>query len=439
MAIHLGPRARRVLRYVGFTVLAIVTFVFALQLTFPYNRVKDKIVEALSSKYEVTIGDVERGIMPGRMYFKAVTLRSRPEKADDAVNTFYIERLEVDLGLLALIKGAASVDIDAKIGPGHLTGNIAISPTLTSIDLVGSDLPSAMLPMREGIGLPMSGKIGFAFKLDLPNEKSKSGKSAPNWQKAEGAFAFDCLTGCTIGDGKTKLKPKLKNARSQAFASDGIEFGKVNVDSMVARVSIKGGRMELTKFDAKSQDGKLEIDFEATLAPVFSDSMVAGCLRFHGSESLQKREPKTAAAISTTGANLGPDGLFHIRLDGKFRDMKRLAQNCGPAVNNVQMDNPGGGGGGDSRPNLTVQPADETLKATPPPAAPVTPTIDAGTEAPPTPTVNTVPINPEGAQGSAAGAGSAVPTPTGEPLAPPGGPPGTGSADGTTPTPAPTH
>jgi type II secretion system protein N len=437
MAIHLGPRVRRVLRYVGFVLLALVTFVFALQLTFPYNRVKDKIIEALSTKYEVSIGDVERGIMPGRMYFKAVTLRTRPEKSDDAVNTFYVERLEVDLGLLALIKGTASVDIDAKIGPGHITGNIAISQSLTSIDLEGTDLPSAMLPMREAMGLPMSGKIAFAFALDLPNEKSKIGKTAPNWQKAEGAVAFDCLSGCTFGDGKTKLKPKLKNARSQAFASDGIEFGKVNVDSMVARVSIKGGKMELTRFDAKSQDGELKVDFEATLAPVFSDSMVAGCLRFHGSESLQKREPKTAAAISTTGANLGPDGLFHIRLDGKFRDMKRLAQNCGPAVNNIQMDNPGGGGG-DSRPNLTVQHADETLtkSATPPtPVAPVT--IDAGAEAPPTPPVTTtVPINPEGAQGSAAGSGMITPTPPGEPLPPgagPSAPNGAGSADGTTP------
>ena len=32
---HLGPRTRRILRYVGYFVLAVVTFVFALQLTFP--------------------------------------------------------------------------------------------------------------------------------------------------------------------------------------------------------------------------------------------------------------------------------------------------------------------------------------------------------------------------------------------------------------------
>ncbi len=416
--IQLGRRARLALRIVGFILLGLVTFVFALQLTFPYHRVKDKIIEALSSKYQVTIGDVERGIMPGRMYFKSVRLESRPEKAGDAVNSFYISELEVDLGLLALIGGKASVDIDATIGPGHLKGNISISKGATSLDLEGSDLPSASLPIKEGIGLPMSGKIAFKFALDLPNEKSKTGRSAPNWQKATGNMLFECPSGCTIGDGKTKIKPKLKNARSQAFANDGIEFGKVNVDSMLVKVAIKDGKMTLTEFDTKSQDGQLKIDFEATLAPSFTDSMVAGCLRCKGSETLSKREPKTHAAISTTGANLGPDDLFHIRLDGKFKDMKRLAQNCGPALKNINMDNPGGNAG-DSRPNLTVQPPDDTLKGgsatpTPTPTPAITPPIDAAPEPTPTPPTNQ-PLGADGAQLNTGSAGSAA-TPPGEPV-----------------------
>ena len=42
---QLGPRTRKFLRYFTITVLAVVVFVFALQLTFPYERVKDKMVE----------------------------------------------------------------------------------------------------------------------------------------------------------------------------------------------------------------------------------------------------------------------------------------------------------------------------------------------------------------------------------------------------------
>ncbi len=437
---QLGPRTKKIVKIAGFVVLALVTFVFALQLTFPYNRVKDKIIEGLASKYDVTISSVDRGLIPGRVTFNAVTLRTRPTKADEVATTFFIKKLEVDAGIFALIGGTASVDIDAEIGPGHIRGSVAISKGGTEIDMEGVDLPSAMLPMRELIGLPMSGKIAFDVKLNLPNEKAKSGKTSPNWQKAKGAFAFDCASNCTFGDGKTKLRPKLKNARSQAFAADGIDFGKVNVTSMHAHVTIKNGIMELDKFDTKSEDGELHVDFQVTLAPQFDDGMVAGCLRFKGSETLLKNEPRTHAALSTTGANLGPDGLFHIRLDGTFKAMKRLAQTCGPALQG-NMDDPGSTR--DSRPNLTVTPpedkgsSDHNIKTVTPqinPPPPTVPVADADATPPPGPVNEQNGSAGSGSAGSgSAGSGSAgtvEPTPPGEPL-PPGEQPGANGSAGT--------
>jgi type II secretion system protein N len=329
---HLGPRGRRITRIVGFVFLFFLTFVFALQWTFPFDRVKDKIVEVLSAKYEVEINGVERGLIPGRVYFKAVTLRTRPEKAEDIATTFYIERLQVDVGLFALLGSTASIDIDAKIGPGHITGNIAISKSETSIHIDGDNLPSAMLPMKEAIGLPMSGKVKFEFDLDLPNEKQKTGRAGPNWQKASGGAVFQCPGGCTIGDGKTKLKPKLKNNRNQAFAEGGIEIGMINMTSLYAKVDIKKGHLVVSKFDTKSEDGELHVDFDMTLARGIDDSTVAGCLRFTGSQALLKRDARTHAAISTTGAPLGPDNLYHIKLDGPVKQMKRLGVVCGAAA-----------------------------------------------------------------------------------------------------------
>lgn len=441
----LGPRTKKIVKIAGFVVLALVTFVFALQLTFPYNRVKDKIVEGLASKYDVTISSVERGWLPGRVTFNAVTLRTRPAKADEVATTFFIKKLEVSAGIFSLIGGTASVDIDAEIGPGHIRGNVAVSKSGTSIDIEGVDLPSAMLPMRELIGLPMSGKIAFSVELNLPNEKAKnSNRSIQNWQKASGAFAFKCPSNCTFGDGKTKLRPKLKNARSQAFAADGIDFGKVDVASMSAHVKIKDGILEVDKFDTKSEDGELHVDFQVTLAPQFDDSMVAGCLRFKGSEKLLEKEPRTHAALSTTGANLGPDGLFHIRLDGSFKQMKRLAQTCGPALTNANMDDPGNPGNNNTgRPNLTVPPPDQgsaDIKTVTPqvnninPPPPTVPVQDAAAnpseKSPPPPgPVNENNDGPNAGSGSAQNGsaqpdGTVQPTPPGEPL-PPGEQPAT--------------
>jgi len=128
--------------------------------------------------------------------------------------------------------------------------------------------------------------------------------------------------------------------------------------------------------------------------------MVSGCLRFNGSPSLLQREPKTFSALTATGAPLGPDNLFHIKLTDKFKDMKRLGQPCGSAVSNKSMDNPGGG----SRPVLTVQPEEAARPG------------DAGVPPP----VGTPPTPPAGGSGS----GSAAPPPP----PPPPGPEPTGSA-----------
>jgi type II secretion system protein N len=370
----LGPRMRKVARYVGFVVVGLVAFVLALQLTFPFDRVKDKIIEALSEKYEVTIGSVEGGIMPGRVYFKAVSLRTRPATADEVPSTLYIEQLELDVGIVALLGGAAAVELDAKIGPGHIRGDIELSKSATRIDLVGEDLPSASLPVREVLGLPMSGKLQLAFAVDVPTEKLKNGKTGPDWTQAEGRVQLACPAGCTVGDGKSKLRPKLKNQRNQAFAEGGIDFGKVNIDKLAAVVELKDGKLRVTRFETKSPDGDLHVDFDMTLNQDMDQSQVTGCLRFRGSDALLKREAKTHAAISTTGAPLGPDNLFHIKLDGPLREVRRLGQTCGSgnaggSGSPSNAGNPGGLSPAPERPNLTITP-EQPVRIPPPPAEP---------------------------------------------------------------------
>lgn len=380
---HLGPRARKIARYGGFALVGLVTFVVAFQLTFPFGRVKDKVIDLLSDKYDVTIGDVVGGIIPGRVYFKAMTLRTRATNADDVPTTFYVEQIEVNLGLFALLRGTAQVKIDAKIGPGHLKGTIALSRDGTSVDVVGEDLAGATLPMREFVGLPISGKLRFAFDLDLPNEKTKTGNVVPSWVKARGAVELACPSGCAVGDGKTKLKVNLKNRSQQAMVENGIEFGKLNVDTLLADVAIKDGKMSITRFDVKSGDGELHVDFDMALAQDFGASLVTGCLRFKGSDALLKREPRTHAQISTTGAPLGPDNLFHIKLDGPLREMRRLGQVCGSAAN-TGADNPNAGS--NPRPNLTITPETPTVRPViPPPQVPPPP---PPTATPPSPMIS---------------------------------------------------
>jgi type II secretion system protein N len=377
--IPLGPRTRKIVRYGGIVLAAFITFIFALQLSLPLERAKGKLIETLSPNYDVTIGDMEHGIIPGRVYLDAVTIRTRPTKADDQVTTFYIERLRVDVGLLALIGGNLSIDIKAKIATGTISGNITLpgfGKRGLELHIEGSDLPSASLPVRALAGLPMSGKLDFEVALDIPNETTKTHAGA-NWQKAEGFVELECPSGCVFGDGKTKLKPLLKNTGQQAMVGEGIEFGTLKIDSLLARVEIKNGSLDVTKFDAKSPDGELHVDYSMKLEPAFEDSMVTGCLRFNISDTLHKREPTTWAALINTGAERRNDGLFHIKLSDHFKSMLRLNLECGPNAKpdapmpHIVPPHPALRGG--LPPTAPPEPPKPNIPAVPPPAPPTPP------------------------------------------------------------------
>jgi type II secretion system protein N len=401
---------RRVVRYLGIALLGLVTFVFALQLSLPVERAKAKFIEAVSPSYDVSF-EVERGIMPGRLYLKSVQLVSRPTKPDETATTIFIEKVQVDIGLFAALRGNLALDLQATIGSGKLVASVSLpgfGKNGLTVQASGHDLDGQALPLRGIIGLPMTGKLDLEVDLELPRE-SRNGVLAANWQKASGSFEFGCPSGCTFGDGKTKLKPILKNRGSQVMVQDGIPFGTLQIDSLAAHAEIKDGVFTVSKFETASRDGELHIDYSMKLEPDIMDSNVTGCLRFKGTDALLKRDRNTYNAITLTGAELRSDGLYHITLADSLRQMRRLNQECGPNVKHPPAGSP-------SHPTIAVMPdtppTPPIIKEAAPPPPP--PPADAGVAHPPGPE-GEVPApsgsaasGAEGSAGGAAGAGGSA-------------------------------
>ncbi len=328
LGITLGKRAQLALRIFGYVALGLVAFVFALQMTFPYSRVKDRVQEALSAKYDVIIGGVDRGLMPGKMILTNVSLKTRPTQPNQLPTLFYIKEISIDLGVLALFGKTLSVDVEATIGAGTLSGNIKMEKERVRIDFSSDSLPGASLPFKEGIGLPVIGNVAFDLDFDLRLVRNKV-----DWTKAAGTLTLQCPTGCTIGDGKSKIRPAVTRPNQQEFVKDGIEFNKLTFDKFLATLEIKKGTAKITKWEVPSKDGEIHLAFEAKLEPLLNDSQVTGCLRFNGSKDLEQRDYRTFMQLRTLGAPLSSaDNLFHIRLTGPFRQIKRLAQECGPGA-----------------------------------------------------------------------------------------------------------
>ncbi len=355
---NLSGKQRKILRVVGFVVLALVVFVFALSWTFPYDRVKDRMVEALSAKYDVEISDVKPGIMPGKMIIESMKLTTRPNKKDEKPAIIFLERIEVNIGLLALIGRKLDVEIVASVPGGTVNVDLEESKAGRRVRIKTDGLALGMLPwVKEAVGLPIAGPLHVEANIWLPGKK---------WKDAEGELSFNC-TGCAVGDGKTKLtmsapkNSKRRRSKSTAiFASQGITVPKIKLGVAEGKLVIKKGVGKFETFGAKSKDGWLKLtDAEVKFADPVGRSTIPGCLRFAFSETLIGREERFTAIRFGWDRVKQEDGSYAFPLKGR---LEALRPNVRKRCKSV--------GGGDDSKTVSSRPTIEVPKVNPLPAKP---------------------------------------------------------------------
>jgi len=423
----LGPRTRKALKIAGYVLLGLFSFVYALHLTFPYKRLKDKGAEALASKYDVTVQDVERGWLPGDFSLINVKLATRPTKPGEVPKIIKIDRLDVEVGVLSALTGGVDIGIEAKIGAGYLGGQVTVESGLVSIDLASSNLPLSEVPGLDSvIGMPASGPGRVVAQLELPNN---------DWRKASGRIAVDC-SGCTFGGPGAFFKPKNQASRAAQWAGEGVPVPRLMVSKLSAEWTIGKGKIATKKWVFESPHLQAMLDWEATLEKDIKQARIDNaCLRYRGTDDLKKLDEKFYNALELTGGPLGSDNLRHLKLVGTLGSFKALGKECGPGggAEEVAGDRPRG------RPTLDAVPTGEAaVEAGSPATGVIQPQVgDAGALTPKIDDVR-IPQNlPEGFQAGAAaaagsgagtgmgtgmgtGAGTAAPPSTGQP---PEGPP----------------
>src|SRR5690606_27098660 len=94
--------------------------------TFPYERLRDRVIDELSAKYDVTIAEVGGTFLPGGVVFETVMLRSRPTGPEDKPFAILIDEVRLDVSFLALVLGRTDVDLMARMGGGTIEGNVTL-------------------------------------------------------------------------------------------------------------------------------------------------------------------------------------------------------------------------------------------------------------------------------------------------------------------------
>ena len=332
----LTDKHKRVLRWLGYVFLALFVFSFTLQLTFPYERVKDKLIEVLSEKYDVQIASAEPTFLPGGMVLESILLKSRPTQPDEEPTIILLDRLRVDVGLFALLLGRASIDLVADMGDGSVDGNVTVSRSDLAVEFSTEDLPLESIPgLREALGLPMVGGLDAEVELSLPEQR---------WDLAEGTFKLSC-PGCVIGDGKTKMKAKQRpGRRTSFFASEGLTVPALNLGDLNGKIVIGDGRAVIETFGAKSDDGDLAIHGTIELAAQLAESkFTQACTKFRLSDALKQRDPAFGNVPNVMGAPLDAEGFSNLTMTGKLGEFRWLAaKNCEPDGSAERLDQRGG-------------------------------------------------------------------------------------------------
>lgn len=319
---QLSPKARKIIKWVAIPLGVLFTFVMAIQLTFPYDRLKGKIEEVLSAKFDAEVTGIERSLVPGRFRIERLMLWTRPSTADEKKQTIILSDIEVDIGLLSLLSGKLSVDVDAQMAGGKISLGLGISKAALDLSLVTKGLPVHQVPaISAAVGLPMEGGLNASVSLHLPKN---------NWAEADGRIKVSCPA-CTIGDGVTKIKPRAPgNNRRAVFASEGVTVPKLEIGGITGDIEIKKGRGVIRNFGGKSKDGEIRIEAELMLAKVIGDSTMPGCMKFKLSPELQEREPNFGNLPMVIGVALDDQGFANLRMVGKLSALKWLpARSCG--------------------------------------------------------------------------------------------------------------
>lgn len=324
----LSPRQRLLVKGAAYTLLGIASFLVALSFVFPYDRVKGKLIEVLGEKYDVTVGDVGRGLLPGQVVFEDVVLRTRPTKPDEKSKEIVIDRLEIDLGLdynlIGAIRQKVDIGFEVEMGGGEIEGEIEASRSLVAAHFETDALPLGNLPgVADAVGLPMTGDLDAAFEIRLPGGK---------WKDAEGRIEIDC-DDCIVGDGVSKMtlssqKRSTTGRLRRATPGWGDEARSITVPRLSLGetsilVEISKGTGEIKTFSAESKDGWLKIGGKIEFKDPFASSLFPGCMQFKLSDELKKREPNFGNIEFGISEKLRQaDGSYAIPTRGKLTELR---------------------------------------------------------------------------------------------------------------------
>lgn len=317
-----NPKVRTALKWVGYPTLYVFLFLVFAYWSFPYDRVKQRIIAGYDRTQEgkpdpkrMVIDDVTWSWrFPGVVLSKVEIIGPRPPKAPEGEpqpkqETIFVEEVYAGVSVFSALAGDIDVDFQLEGFDGELSGQFAQSEEGIELDLELDGVDPGQLPgVAEAAQLPLTGRATGTIRLSIPEGK---------YALAEGTLDLT-IDELAVGDGKTKIRDLV--------ALPTVQVGTLNVQASVSK-----GRVKLDAFEAKGGDLDISAEGRVRLRDPFISTLIESVeLSFRFSDKYRDRDDTTRSLLGKPGDKIGgvidmdpsvksakaEDGTYHWRLAG---------------------------------------------------------------------------------------------------------------------------
>ena len=297
----------RLLKYaplVGYPIFYLVCLGVFAAVTFPYDKLRQRIVATYNADQRTTNGTQELQIDEMSGYWlsgvrvRGARLLSASTEPGKPPTKMEIDEATVRYGILPALIGNTTIGFDVFAFGGETSGTFEVHGKDKAIDLDLDSVDMAEIaPLAALVGLPLQGKLTGSVKLSMPEGKPSKGSGAVSLEAA----------GVAVGDGKAKLKGALA-------------LPKIDVGTLTLAAEAKEGSLKISKLAAGGKDLELQGEGRITMRETLNDSLCDASIRFKINDAYRTKSDVTKSLFGAPGSNA--PALFELA-DPKIKQAKR--------------------------------------------------------------------------------------------------------------------
>lgn len=311
-------RLKRIAPKLGYPIFYLFCLVIFLSWTFPYEKLKDRIVTQFNAQQrnsahpqELQIDDLDSSFLTG-VKAKGVRLISPSAEPGKAPSIISIEEARARISLLGLMVGNKDISFRVDAFDGTIKGNFEDTGKVRDIEIEFDGVDVGRIDaIAANIGFPLDGKLTGTIKLNLPEGKASK------------------------GNGNIALEIKDMHAGNQKELTIKTPMGpftlpRLKVGNFTVNGEAKDGVLKLSKVAASGGDVDVTGDGKVQMREVATDAHLDANLKFKINDAYRNKNDKTKLLFGAPGSKEKPmlemdpkmgraktaDGFYALRVGG---------------------------------------------------------------------------------------------------------------------------